>query len=537
MNQINDRRIDFNAKRTVTPRKSAYVPLSIIAVDIQAETVWTESTERTYPLGHLPALVLQEPDSILVGYEVGLAVEQIVKDFEKLPTFQVRVTPIDRELSPWEPNKEKRVVNHGVSWSFIGWRRSVNKKAGWLKKHFPVDPFLFTASFKREYKTADRSLAAVIGWAEMVREFLEENDLAFRATQTGIAAQLLRDPRFYPEARRKVPKATNALARNKLPGNLYVHNANRLATYDALEVDQQSSHHSCARDLVFPCSNTLYAKGYFRTLEDKPFAMRGTRFFDKLISQPGLFYAKLRVPRLGPNRSLFVTPNADNAGTDQDGCRVAFVYSNELDELKRCGVEILYLIAAWTSKETDTGLNRYAEWSLSEIEKCDADRKRWMKPLLLSGYGLLATKPRKMQAAYLRGKGKQTHYHIGRGRVMRFFKYESANPHEPGFVNVIQRGMIEAETRLRSLQMARFLESHGCDVLLVYADAVFVSPRERQLPLLPPGWTTQEITNAYFPNANQVVCDQFAKIPGHTGRQRRIYIDEIKGKREAPITA
>lgn len=529
---MKDRRINYDGKKTVTPRKSRYQHLTIIAVDMKREVIWSEHSNKEYPLEQLPVLCLTEPDSILVGYEIGLAVEKIAEQFKDVPTFQIRVTPIDRELSPWNPQTnpptKPNIVNHGVSFSFIGWRKDANKNSSWEHRHFPVDPLLFTSSFKAEYKTADKSLEAVIAWAKAVREFLKANDLAFRATQTGIAAQLLRDARFYPDARRKVPKQTNALARANLPGNFYMHNANRNATYNALEVDQNSSHHSCAAALTFPKSDRLFAKGYFRTLPDKAFAYSGTPFFNRLIKQHGLFYVKLVVPTRGRTGTKFVLPSAEYNETNR-GHRTAFVYSNEIPELETTGVRVLYIIAAWTSTETDDGLNRFAQWSLQELEQCDANRKRWMKPLLLSAYGLLATRPRPMKAAYFRGKGLITHYHIGRGRVMRFVKFESSVPREPGFVNVIHRGMIEAETRLRSLQMARYLTEHGFEVLTVYADAVYVA-KGRQLPLLPNGWEVKAISNAFFPNANQVVCDQFVKLPGTAGRQRRTLVDEIRGK-------
>ena len=542
---MKDRSLALEPARRIKPRKQGYADLSIIAIDYKAQTVWTETKQYLQPLEQLPRIVLEEPDSILVGYEVGLCVKQIAEDFQHLKTFQIRVSPIERELAPWKKTtvsldtatgkpkaitvetKQKTIV-HGVSFAFIGWRDPKTK--GWATRHYPVDPLLFTSSFKSEYKTADRSLAAVIRWAMQIREFLEENDLQFRATQSGIAAQLLRDARFYPDARRKVPKATNGRARDHLPGNYYLHFADKKQTYDAIEIDQNSSHHTCARDLDFPHPDRLHAKGYFKELPDRPYAVRGTRLFDRLISQAGLFYVKLQVPTRGSERPAFVIPAADYAGTDSNGRRLAFVYSNELGELRSSGVTIDYIVAAWTARERDPGLNRFAAWALEELAKSDPERRRWLKPLLLSAYGLLATKPRKMQSGYLQGKeGTRMNYHVGRGEVMEFIKHESRLPFEPGFVNVVHRGMIEAETRLRSLEMARYLESIGFEILVVYADAVFVTG-ERQLPLLPNDWGVRRITGAHFPNTNQVVCDQYAKLPGHAGKSREMLIHEIQGK-------
>ena len=537
---MNDYRITAPTK-LVNPRKNSYKDLSIIAVDYSEQIVWTETRQYAQPLEQLPRIVLEEPDSILVGYEVGLCVKQIADDFANCSTFQIKVTPIERELAPWrrteiivddngapirlDSDTPQRTVVHGVSFAFVGWKNGPRK--GWRTRHYPVDPLLFTSSFKPEYKTADRSLRAVIDWTIAVREFLEANDLEFRATQSGIAAQLLRDKRFYPDPRRKIPKATNARARGNLPGNYYFHNADKKIIYNALEVDQRSSHHSCARDLTFPNAAKLYAKGYFKSLEDKPYAVRGTVLFERLIAQHGLFYLKVKVPTRGLARLAYPIPAADYVGTDADGCALVYVYSNELEELIATGTRIEYIVAAWTSAETCDGLNKFAQWALEELAKSSPERKRWLKPLLLSAYGLLATKPRPIRSGYFTGDGERTHYHIGRGQVMKFVKHETQRPFEPGFVNVVHRGMIEAETRLRSLRMARHLESFGFRVLVVYADAVFVD-RGAQLPLLSDDWETKEITGASFPQTNQIVCDQYSKLPGASGKRRQVLINEIR---------
>lgn len=528
---MKDERIKFDADKTVAPRRNRYEHLSLIIVDRRADIIYTENDNRTFPLEQLPLVCLQQPDSIIAGYEVGLAIKEIAEQFKNDQTFQIKVSPIERELTPWkggDETAEVRRVNHGVAFAFIGWHKSINAKSGWRRKHFPVDPLLFTASFKSEYKTQCKDLETVFQWAQTVRRFLEENDLAFRATQTGIAAQLLRDKRFYPVARRKIPRTTNERARSHLPGNFYLHEANRKLLYNALEVDQKSSHHSCAATLTFPDANALYAKGYFRHLFDKPFAHKGTTLFNRLISEYGLFYVKLKV-HPSAARSSYLLPAAEYAGTDATARKCAFVYSNEVPDLLTTGVEIEYIIAAWTSDKVDTGLNRFARWALQELERCSPSERRWKKPLLLSAYGLLATRPRKVVVGYLQGKGTLTHYHIGRGKTMQFATHESRSEFEPGFVNVIHRGMIEAETRLRSLRMARLLESHGFRILTVYADAVYVAGG-KQLPILSQDWGMREITNALFPNSNQIVCDQYAKLPGHAGRRRTNLINEITGK-------
>lgn len=527
---MTDYRIDYNAKKIVQPRKNSYEHLSIIAVDLNAELIWTETTQDYQPLERLPVVVLQEPDSMIVGYEVGIVIKRIVQAYADTPRFQVKATPVVREIAPWKAGEVRRQINHGISFSFIGWKRTVNKNSSWERRHYPVDPALFTASFKSEYQQKDKSLITLIEWAYDLRSFLQTNNLSLKGTQSAIAAQLLRDSRFYSTPRRKIPKATNKQARDTLPGNFYMYaGANPDLIYKALEVDQKSSHHSIASTLRFPSADSLYAKGYFRSLPNKVFAMRGSRLFNRLINQHGLFYGCIRVPRRGAQGTPFLIPQAEYLGVDKTGYKCCFFFSNEVRELLATGCEIEYVIAAWTSEETDDGLNRFALWSLEQLANADATRKRWLKPLLLSVYGLLATRPKPMVSAYLRGNtnGELTFFHVGRGEVIELLKYETSRQFEPAFANVIHRGMIEAETRIRSLEMARWLSEQGFNVLTVYADAVYAEG-PKQMKFLPPGWETKEIRNAHFPNANQVVCDEFIKLPGLTGKQRKIVAREIQ---------
>lgn len=525
---VQDDQIDYDAERVCRPRFSDYEPLSILAVDINEEIIWSEFTNEVHGYDEARALICTEPNSIIVGWEVSLFIKELHEFFKDNPAWQARVTPIERELQPWSGHDRKHdlKVNHGLAWSFIGFRDGPKRKA-WSRRHYPIDPALFTATYKAEYRTHDRSLISVISWAKDLRRFLYENDLAVRATQTGIAVQLLTDKRFYPKARRKVPAATNATARRALPGNHYVHRADSKILYNAVEVDQNTCHHTIASELRFPSANSLYAKGYYHDLTDKPFAKPGSELYEGLIDQPGLFYLKLDVPHTvqhyaGDFPLPFLEGNYGEKIT-------AFVYSNELEDLIATGVTVEYIIAAWTSRDDDEGLNRLAKWSMAELDLATGDRKRWLKPLLLSCYGLLAAKPRKIRAGYIRGKGPIVHYHVGRGQTMRFHDYESRGAFESKFANVIHRGMIESECRKRSLQMARWLAAYGFQVLTIYADAVFIAGNP-QLPMLPPGWSAKAVTNAQFPNAQQIVCDQFEKLPGMQGKRRLLYVHELKGK-------
>jgi hypothetical protein len=87
---------------------------------------------------------------------------------------------------------------------------------------------------------------------------------------------------------------------------------------------------------------------------------------------------------------------------------------------------------------------------------------------------------------------------------------------EPGIVNVIQRGMIEAATRSESIALAQYLEHKGQRILAIYADAVIIEQDDdRPLPLLFDPWEVKRTLNHYQPiNTQAFTSDSMTRLPG-----------------------
>jgi hypothetical protein len=326
-----------------------------------------------------------------------------------------------------------------------------------------------------------------------------------------------------------VPYVINARAREQLPGNYYKLYEQEETRHDAYYLDQTSAHHSCARDLKFPSANQLYGKGHFKTLIDKP------GLPDKVLTAYGMFYAKISVPHYPPG--MFPPPYASEQG---EHC--AYFYSNELPMMKTLGITILYVIAAWVSPIRDFGLNRYAKWCLAEIAR-DEQTRNWKKPLLLSTYGILAATPGIHRVGYAKAKGKLTTFGAG-GHRLPVYEKQTTKTTEPGYANVIHRGMIEAECRLRSLGLARELFSQGHDIYAVYADSVFIMARDkdglnRPLPIPPAGWTVEAcLTELRFHNEVSFTSNQMQKLPGIPQRATVLRASfGARGPRDKPKTA
>lgn len=495
----------------VKPRKVEAVKwLPIIAVSLSDRMAVLERTGETVPLSDLPALVGTEPSSIWACANVAWLINDLDEVLDSNPRWQYRAGPYRRDVvSMRTVHQYRKTKLTGTIVNYFGFTSEHRKKRGhW---HYPLDPVVFMSDLALDTTHAVDLLA----WAQDVRAWCQANSLKIAPTAGGIAGQLLRDPRFYPQARRKVPRATNARARHVLPGNYYRLYADTSEVVSATYLDMAAAHHNAAVDTIFPHANGLYARGRFRNTdptdttvpEGEPWKARGSAGYKTLLTRAhGLLLLRLSVPPLPPAR--FPLPVLESPGG-----RLAWVYTNELGYLSELGVSIDGIEAAWVSFKPDPGLGLYAQFALTEIATAEPARKAWLKATLLAGYGILAATPRVQEFGYKRGKGVTRHYPAGKGRLT-VKAHIGLTEQEMVTVNVIHRGMIEAETRLRSLRMAAMLQASGLRVLSIYADAVMVESG-RPLPLLPPLWSVKaELTRLRFLYPTAFHSHELTKLPG-----------------------
>jgi hypothetical protein len=501
--------------RTVKPPKTRdHKWLPIVAVSLSDHVSIVERTGEVIPLDDLPNRVMGEPSSLWVCAGAAELVGQLNVVFDNDPAWQYRVSPVKRDVfSVRRAATGRKRQTTGTVVAYFGFRRSgshtrTKQHGHW---HYPLDPAVFLPDVMNSHHVHD-----LLAWAQDVRAFCQEHGLAVKPTAGGIAGQLLRHPLFYPEARRKVPRATNARARAVLPGNHYELRASTSGVTAGWYLDMRSAHHNCAADLTFPISNGLLARGHYHvtteptdtTIPDTPsWAPRGTVKYDHILKQAhGLLLLRLSSPLLPPSR--WPLPYL-RAGTFR-----AWVFTNELPTLHEFGVSVDAVDAAWISFGTDRGLNRYAQWSLVQLATATRERLDWLKPTLLATYGILAARPRVTEYAYKRAdRGVQRWYPAGK-HPLSARAYISEKEQEVPTCNVIQRGMIEAETRKRSLDLARWLTTLGHNVLCVYADAVIVE-QGPPLPLLPAPWGIKTpLTRLRFLHPNAFVSQEMKRLPG-----------------------
>jgi hypothetical protein len=495
--------------RTVKPRKPYTADLPAMAVT--ARRVLLESGE-VHERAYLPELLAEHPSALVACANPPRLVAELDEHLADHPLWQFRLSPVVRDV--WKggetiERREEVIVN------FFGFKRPNGRSRN--RYFYPLAPGTFVRRSIQEIRPdAPNYLHALLDWIVDVRTFCLENDLRPSPTAGGLASQLLRDQRFYPLPRRKVPTRTNEKARPHLPGNCYELRADPERVYAAARyIDQQDAHHFAASTIKLPHADGLRARGRFRDLEPKPWAKPGSRAWDLVTSQHGLLFGRFEIPRELAWRR-YVPPELTRPGPVD-----RWVYTHELDDWIALGARPRWISAAWTSPIADDGLQAYARNARRWIHDPEnAERKPWLKPTLLAAYGVLAAKPRRLTFAYRRSeKGDVESWTVGPREIEVMVRRTSREQQSP-IANVIQRGMIEAETRRLSLSLARELEeAHGREVLAVYADAVIVRDNRSidspELPLLPEPWRLKErLTHLQFIHQQAFTSLEIRRLPG-----------------------
>lgn len=524
----------YPAKRIVRPKqpKGAWRP--IIAL---SHGVLLLERGAEYEATSLPALIRNEPSSILVSQDFGPHLARIVAHYEQPGNdpgerFNYRVTPRYRN----DRERDTGTACDAVI-NFVGFRKlKEDERIPGMphaerdsRYHYPLEPIHLVQSQiddLRPDNLTDPSapyesrLDKLMLWAQEVRDWCCSHGLNLTPSSGGIVAQLLCHPMFYPEPRRKVPRIVNDAARSRLPGNYYQLHAPTKQPHRAYYLDISAAHHQIARSIRFPDANSLHYYGrHDRATPDNTVTTeRPRRFYappdDKLLDQYGLFHLSLSVPHI--RERSFPPPWGQRAGIVD-----AWVFSNELSLLKEHHIKVNGIYAALVSHETEPGLNLYSRWCLEQLQE-HTKLKPWLKPVLHSTYGVLAARPIPFETGFYRANGgTEREYHLGATSV-RATARRSKAPVESRLANVVHRGMIEAGVRKEALWMARYLtEVERCHVLAVYADSLFVLDKGVDLPILPPMWRVSDhCSNLTFYDSTHFTSDELTRMPGMS-RDRR----------------
>lgn len=399
-------------------------------------------------------------------------------------------------------------------------------------RHLICHPMQMFGNRKRANDIVDNNHASLQKFMQDVREWCSEQDIPLGKTLSSIGGALLRDKRFWPDARGQVPKATNEKIRPYLPAvdnQLYVDTHRVHANVVAL--DQRRAYHTIAQEVDTPDPTTLFARGYFHhPVDAKIWTKPGRIVYERTVNQPGLLAVRgsSRPTRIGEIR----LPCLDFSGT-----KVVYIWSNELELAKRQGFSIEGLTAAWTSRDADSGLPKYGKWAIEQINKSSPYRQKWLKPTLHSTYGLLGARMRTMEFLEYIGKSDDIVEWYFAGFKFRFHR-RLLESWLPPFANTAMLGTLQAEVRQRTLSLAMDLSERGAVILHTHADGLHVEIDQLPLDEVFSGnrWTADKLTHLIYEDGVSYISNEKLCLPGRDTRTRietrRHYARLIQSKKQ-----
>src|ERR1700757_400026 len=184
---------------------------------------------------HLPIIVVRKGQAMS---ENGIVADIDKVDWRKLPSTLVvgvnlarLVAELDeryRADSDWQWKARdsemaigKLAVQQRTVVDFFGFRADRSKGHDANTYHYCLDAFSFYTNSDTLPTEQTGSLKGLLQWGLTIRDYCQSENLAVKATSSGVSVQSLRNPRFYPHVRRKIPHATNSAVRQALPGNYY----------------------------------------------------------------------------------------------------------------------------------------------------------------------------------------------------------------------------------------------------------------------------------------------------------------------------
>lgn len=499
----------FEPPRFVRPRKPYSKKVPMIVVDAQY-MAWSDIDAIPVPRPIDKVLVEyvsngnrgKHPSSLLVCANPVRLLLHLNKIFLTHSQWNYKLSIHDKDTFV---NGVIKTAKDDAAVSFFGFRDDQHRHT-WY--HYIICPTRYARMNLNQLVPGDQpELAKLYEWAQSVYEFAQRNGIKLSGSAGGLASQLLRDKKFYPVERRKIPMATNERAREALPGNHYDTKAELHRAYKtALYFDQENAHHWAAENTLLPDPDWLYAKGYYWRKDQQWCTPRDKEFKQVIENEHGLLHVQINIPR-------YIDGYLPAWATGKPGIRDAYIYTNELPLLEALHIEIYHLYSAWTSPKVDNGIKRYSIWAQEQIREYPQDKK-WLKSVLLSAYGVLASKPRKYEFGYHRAKGKPVPFHLGPNQIY-VVRTSSKRKQQLPIANVIHRGMIEAETRKLSIELARQLENEDREVLSIYADGVIVRDNGEQIPMLPRPWRPKHVMkHVEFVDGISFKSDVLTKMPG-----------------------
>lgn len=343
-----------------------------------------------------------------------------------------------------------------------------------------------------------------------------------RPSPGSFGSAMLRASSEWGRERKPAPDFVSQIAREHLPGNYYaISNTLKGKQLDHVYyMDQDSAHHKIVASIVLPHAHNVRARGYFRAAEHEDYKA-WVRDLHYLRAHVGLLLCKIHTTYIPESLEHLYPPWARKRGS-----RYEWIWTPELRLFQGDNrLHFEHVACGLTGHYPDTALWEYADWALEERKRKDA---KIYKGALLAAYGMLACRSdRPVSLLSVHGRRPTPNQTVVQLPLLdRVYRSEVRRTRTPSIQNVVARGVIEAETRTRSLEFARQLESEGHPVAQIYADGLLVTGTETLFPVfdVPEHWrVAASLTRVFSPHPNAIISDQLVRLPGIIGSAQEAY--------------
>jgi len=403
-------------------------------------------------------------------------------------------------------------VGGGIYFTHLSYRFPKERRNG--KRHRPKSIKWLVLNLELFTETDD-----IAGASKALVDLADRRGISPRYSPGSFGGALLKASPLWSRDRNPAPWFISEKARFYLPGNYYALRVGiKHKTIDsALYVDQKSSHHTISSSVVLPDPRYLRARGRLRAVENGEYP----RWLDSpkiLKEHTGLLCAIIHSKGIPEDLEHLYPPWARLEGT-----RAVWIWTPEL-RILNSRVKLLWVSCALTSFEMDKALREFAEWSLAQLKDHNHPA---IKPALLAAYGLLGVQVKDSIKNYtVTGRPKPESAKIVKLPLIdEVYCSTIESVRVPVIQNVVARGVIEAETRTRSLEYARLLEGKGVMVSQIYADGLIAVTDS--IPEIPDGWRIAGVlSNLVSSSPNTIVSDEIVRMPGVPSGRRTIHIEQ-----------
>lgn len=463
-------------------RRFKWLPIIIISED--HKSYWREDTET---IGTNFRDLLSAPKSIIVVDSSADWARTTSKLHKVHDAFDYGLTVFETSLIDVPDYIMEREVC--FEWGLRPKLRTDSKKnndnTNW---HNVLDPEMFIGMSNLGLLSDDDDLYR---FASEYREWCQSRNIPISLSKGSAAGRILRG--LVKESQVKVPYATNQNCRHALGANLTITNTHGRTHIDVTEFDQYSAQHLVAHGLALPDRNSFIAHGDFNR-QEQVFFYPGTEWFNRLTQQQerGVILCEVEQWEEKIYRARYPY-SPYRPFTDEP----IWITTNELSLVKRCGIIITGIIAAWTSPDRSYELTEHAKLALEELEHAEPFTKSWLKPINLAVYGSTAATAR-----------------VSLRRTLRLGDSLPRRQNERITNHVTWLAMIQREVRKRSVMFALDLLDQDIKVIGIYVDAVYAQIGNHDIEKFIPAYFLEKAKGSYDGHGSVRIFGDRVVFPG-----------------------